>query len=381
MIESAELKLSKREPNDNNWDKRVSKLITIAAAKEDLSRHNAILRLTHLYSNNLLSAQEALSFANALWKQRDNKESLPKNTMLYAHVFMQLPEPSEGTAENVFRKIYFEQFNASSANSLSTLIAIRGAALLENKEPCRPTLQQATQILHLLLDIKLKSPAFPYFQDDDPKQAFLTIGAVLSDAVLPVFDSSTWQENESKQLLNWIESSENSSSLRVLPQLVRLDSSKASYAEEKLRRGLASREQAVLSSAIDGVIKWINMASESGISPFPESLTRAIVGIVVNRRHPLLHLSIYTAEILVKKNLLSKDEIVALMDSLEDLRHETNYADWDELHPETHCLSLIRSNCVRLSRALIKAGNTASQLDIWISESESDPVPEVRYAY
>lgn len=382
LIEIAELKRTVRPPNDRRWNERVSRLIEIVRENVESSRHNAALRLAYLHANNIISAEEKKAFADALWSQRENDDSLPKNTFLYPHIFMELPEIEPGIAERIFRHTYFEQFNETSANSTKTLIVIRGASLLKNDKACTPTHNQASLILQILLD---RRPAPPLeFQTpiaNHQKDWFSDIGAVLADAILPAFNSSTWTKVESKKLVDWVENSGVSSSLEILPTLVLLDSELSDFAEEKLRRGLASRQQDTLGAALKGVNRWLRLSGrDTTLSTFPQSLARAIVGIVANRRHPLLHFAIYTVNTLAKNKLLSDEEIASLIDSLEDLQLETNYANWDDTHVETHCISFIRSNCICLSQTLSDMGYSAPQINNWLTEAKTDPVPEVRYA-
>ena len=381
IIETAELKQTVRAPDDRGWNERVSKLIEIVRGNVELSRHNAALRLYCLHSNNLLLAEEKTSFANALWSQRENDESLPKNTSLYPWVFLELPEISLGTAERIFRRVYFEQFNATSASSAETLETIRGASLLKNGKACIPTREQAPLMLKIILDRKPapNPPKFPDFSNNE-KNCLVVIGSVIADAILPVFSPSTLTPEENQRLIDWVENGGIPSSMEILPALVRLDSNLYTFAEEKLRRGLASRQQDSLRAALSGVNRWITMSSSDALFPLPQSLARAVVGIVANRRHPLLHFAIHTAKTLAQNKLLTDEEIATLIDSLEDLQYETNYANWDETHPETHCISFIRSNCVCLSQTLLNAGHSAPQLTRWLNEAKTDPVPEVRYA-
>jgi len=63
-----------------------------------------------------------------------------------------------------------------------------------------------------------------------------------------------------------------------------------------------------------------------------------------------------------------------------DLWAETSYDDWDETSLETHSLSLIRKNCVRLCRALQKAGSGDIRLRQLVLESLQDADYEVRLA-
>ncbi|NOQ14913.1 MAG: hypothetical protein GQ583_10625 [Methyloprofundus sp.] len=373
-----ELKYVDRTGNEGGWKKRVSELIGIVESDESVSRKNAVLRLTYLHLNNLLSDPEKKLFADALWSQQDNN-AFPKNTSLLPHVFLELPEPTTGDSEHLFRQHFFEKFDSKFLNSYEYIITIKNVARLSNDLRCTPSVEQATVMLSCF--INRESPTkISFFNQSDEEDILLCIGGTLADSILPAFDSETWPSDMNNKLVEWIENDKTPSSLEVLPALVNLDETQKSFAEAKLRRCLASRQSDVVSAALSSVTRWITLIDQKPTAePLPSSLVRAIIGKVVNRKAPNLHFAIDISESLVTRGLLNADEIEMLIDALEDLFNETSYINWDETHPETHSLTFVRISCILLSKALIAAGHDAPQLNYWIEDTKTDPVPEVRF--
>jgi len=138
-----------------------------------------------------------------------------------------------------------------------------------------------------------------------------------------------------------------------------------------------SREFNVADRAFAAVKLW---ASNVEPENFPASLSSSVASIISIRRDPGLFRAIDVAVDLLRKGLLSDEDIEAILDGLSALLIETNYEDWRQGDFRTSTLTYVRANALRLARSLRKAGHTNQTIDDWIKAGENDPVPEVRFA-
>jgi hypothetical protein len=177
-----------------------------------------------------------------------------------------------------------------------------------------------------------------------------------------------------------VDKTEIPSAVEVLPELVRRDPQRILWAEKILRRALGKRQTPVLAPALNAAARWISLGPPSASIALPTATSHYLVGIVANRRHPLLALAIHVSQSLVSHGYLDENQMAILADAMQDIWAETNYEAWDETNLETHSLSYIRKNCVRLCRALQKAGSSDLRLEQISLEARQDPDYEVRLA-
>lgn len=371
VVDDCCLKYLERK-NDPRWGERIEKLIDVIENSEDkVSINAAALSLFYLAKNDLLSKKEKKTFIAVLWNSR--KDTVFPNVNLLAHSYLSIPSPKEIDSRKLFQPFFeVEQSEEPGYYHLQTLI---GASALE--KPLLPNLQQAKKMLAWLLSWKVEEGRYDsHFFHNHLESIKSQVGSVLSYVILPVFTPKTWKQKYSKQLISWIEGSSIPSSIESLPQLVRLDAAQNGYVVKRLRRALVSRNKDQVRSGLNAINNWLKTPEVE----LPSKLINVVINNVSGCRYPLLFLSVYVSQQLVRKDLLDSEQIDTLVDALEDLDVETQYENWDQAHSETHNLSFVRHNNVLLAQALIEAGHGSCICEKWVEMAKNDPMPEVRFA-
>jgi hypothetical protein len=93
-----------------------------------------------------------------------------------------------------------------------------------------------------------------------------------------------------------------------------------------------------------------------------------------------IHTLLYTATTLVEDGAFDDEEIARLVHTLKELREDTNYAEVVLDSQKAVTVPLIRKQCVILARKLLEKAGDKETLEGWISDGQSDPLPEVRLA-
>ena len=103
FVQAEDLAASRTQENDNRWHDVISLLIRGLNGSDD-SRKRAARRIRLVALREILTETELSTVAQALWNDKyTSPESLPVGTGLFDWVFLLLPEPDPGIAEQRFR--------------------------------------------------------------------------------------------------------------------------------------------------------------------------------------------------------------------------------------------------------------------------------------
>ena len=121
---------ARSEANESTWVE-VVRLVNKGLQTGGAARNRAALRLVILSRWQGLTADERKRLADSLWDFGLDGDGLPKETDLHPWVFLQLPEPEPGLAENLLRAAWVKSSNweDESRESLEKVLAGAGAAL------------------------------------------------------------------------------------------------------------------------------------------------------------------------------------------------------------------------------------------------------------
>jgi hypothetical protein len=314
------------------------------------------------------------ALAAAVWSQIDEANQLPGGTQLLPHVFLELPEPELGKATAAFRYGVIEEAKNGSASDgdLQSL-----AYACKTSDGWRMSLARvdALKIADTLLAWKPPKAGEARAEAFDRGDA---IGRVLADAVLPVLNASDLKKRADR-LFALVEESGITGPLEALPRLVTMLPAIEGRALEHIRRALASRAPEIVFPAMSAVARWIQLAERDGVA-FPPVLAREVASLCGMRREPALFPALQMARKLVIAGLATEEDQDRLVEALELLAVETDYATQDEGDFNAMSLTLVRKECVRLADALANAGRQAAALKSWVEKAPGDPIPEVRYA-
>jgi len=345
------------------WNRRISDLIAWVRRDGHNSRRHALLRLRLLHRKHLLSASEEVAFGAAIWSRRKSDQSLPEEERIYPAVFLELPEPAPGVARAAFNHDIVQPLltNARSftRHTLPSLAYVGSSATRGDVEwpYCSET------ALRLL-----KSMPKPTDKQNDAD-----IGWAIFSGVLPLVELD---DAALEDLRERAEVENARSATLFLPALARRDPDYVSFAINRLRRALNSRDYQLINYALSAIRAWAR-DDEAG---FPTVLSGAVAAFVALRRDPGLFRALDLCVWLVEQGQADGEHKRQMLDGLADLLTETDYIAWRPGDFRTATLTFIRANCYRLARALEKQSLDDPVIAEWLIAGKNDPLPEVRFA-
>jgi hypothetical protein len=352
----------KVERPTKEWDTRIGELIGWVERDCGLTRHHAILRLWLLNLKGVLTDNEARNFATALWAQRTGPEGLPKDQFLYPASFLQLPEPKPGMAKSAFDVDVVQPLLAGKAKEGDwESLAYIGSEI--DKGRAVPPITPKAAMALIMKAMEGNEP-----QTDSVRYEAIVYG------LLPLVKLN---DEVAGQLWECASNPEAVDALLFLPFVVAHSPSRSTQAVARLRRAMNSREFDVADRAFAATKLW---ASKVGPEDFPASLSSSVALIISIRRDPGLFRALHVAGELLRKGLLSEEDIESVLDGLSALLIETKYDDWRQGDFRTSTLTYVRANAYRLAQSLRAAGYIDQTIDDWITAGKTDPVPEVRFA-
>ena len=208
------------------------------------------------------------------------------------------------------------------------------------------------------------------------------LGFALAATVLPSLESEAVSDVDINVLLKRISSDTVPSFMMTLPELVRLKKVSLEQAVNIIHEKLIGRDKDTVQAAINAV-RWFQIVSEKNELTMPEKLIEEVVSICVMQREPGFRSALAVLYHLVTDAngiSLSKDNKNRLLASLCVLAKQTDYQGEIE-EAIQHEIGLIRKEALKLASALKKSGaELPPEIEQWIIDSSSDPLPEVRYA-
>jgi hypothetical protein len=365
------------------WSHRVAALIEAVRTEHNLNRCRAIWRLLAMHDAGALNETEKINFGEALWSQRAEPNGFPDHADLYGHVFLRLPEPQAGMAEQAFALKVVKTLCEGGINEF-TLKSLCGSAL-DNKGKliAAPLMvSDALAIFDKCLEWKPRNVEQPDFFGHDRqnnRDIGNNIGPCLSDAILPAIQADDLGSERTAKWIAALGDGSVESLVQTAPELAIKFPERKEDAISFIRRGLAGRADVAVYSAAMAVNRFIKYHAADTMV-FPAALSGDIVAICSARRDPGLLMALNTARRLLNANLVGQEDVKRLVEALDLLLAETTYADWDDRDPRTRTLSLIRRDSVRLANGLKESGASGRGLDEWLSIAGNDAVPEVRFA-
>ncbi len=345
LIESLGSRSLVRPSDDTAFRERVAGLTEKVRSSAALSRERAALRLICLYEAGALNAEEAKKFGEALWSRRQTENGFPSDTNLLPHVFLAVPGPDPEEATQIFRTEILSHLTKQRITA-ENLIALMGAMRTPREETrsFKITADEAKALLDAIL-------------------ACAAVGGERID-----------------KLFMLVEQGVAPSAILALPEVSRFDPLRLARVIWIIRRGLLSSEGDAVFFALDAIHRWRTTARDGKLQACPAALIQDVVAIAATRREPGLIHALYFVTDLVSDGNLSKEDQSRLADTLEAMRHETDYSHWDIKDPRTTTITLVRARCVRLADKLRAAGEVHPAIAAWIDDAKIDPMPEVRYA-
>jgi len=368
---------------EGRWTEIVELILLGLKAGGD-ARKRAASRLVPLALWSRLTDLEAKRVAEALWLPRfTGVDALPSETNLFHWVFLLLPEPSPGLAEQRLRDHWFGSQEAKDQKRLNEAFWRVGTALSSLKGHKRLLALTASECAKLAAAVEawVKSPVAC---DDEPFVEFGTREAILGlQSILPEIDLSPVVAEGLLVKVAALNQT-HTPGFRLLAGLAKSLLNRVDDIAMVMRMGLSSDNAVVAEEAVDGLHFWLIGASEptSRIPAPPGDLCREVGVMIANRRKHSLNKALQLACWIFADGSPEQRDAIAQMtlDGLryliEELRYDREHSEEDEVD-----VPLLRWGCAHLALAMSAFGYAADPtVARWAQAVQDDPLPEVRHA-
>jgi hypothetical protein len=387
LVNDEETPAPSRLPETEGRWSEVVHLITRGLGSVGEARKRAALRLVPLTLWGRLTEPEKNLVAQALWHaDHTSPDNLPSGTSLADWIFLLLPEPEPGLAEQRFRKKWLgsqEPKNEEGLNELSWQLGNAFESLRRHQRPLKLTGEESAKLLAMVENwIKL-----PLTQDDDQWVKWGKCGtregvAGLQSILREIDLSSAIAEALFAKAATLNQT--NTPGYRLFAGLAKSLPDKLDDLAMSMRMGLASENVALGEEAVLGLHVWLRYSSEEA-SPIPKppgDLLREIGVMIATRRKGVLIRALQVARLIFTVGSIEQHDTIAqlTLDGLryliEELRYDRDHGEEGEVE-----IPLLRWGCAHLALAMLASGyGTDPTVTRWAEVAKDDPLPEVRHA-
>jgi hypothetical protein len=144
---------------------------------------------------------------------------------------------------------------------------------------------------------------------------------------------------------------------------------------------MLSRDSNVAWSGFNALYRWLRGTQRGDFLSIPRRLIEITLSVIETRREPGLLHALDLARHLTVAEILNISEMERLAGAIELIHLETAYdaAQREEAFNVT-TLTLVRAMAVRLAHSLKARSVKPQDVETWLNEAPSDPMPEVRFA-
>lgn len=372
--------------NEGRWTE-IIQLIIRGLRTAGRARQCAALRTVPLVLWGRLSAPESELIAKALWhSERTRPDSLPIGTTLLDWMFLLLPEPEPGLAEQRFRRKWLVSQELKDEEGLNEFLWHAGNALMSLRGHGRPlvlTDEERTNLV-AMVEAWIKLPAT---SDDHPRRLFgikfgTDKGIIGLQFLLSEIDLSTSVIEALFTKVSELNQTDTPG-FRLYPVLSKFLPDRLDEIAMSMRMGLASDSAAVAEGAVLGLHVWLTVSKESSSIPVPPGdLLREIGMMIATRRKGVLNRALQAARWIFsegsteQRNAIAQPVLHGLSYLLEELRYDREHGGDAAVE-----LPLLRWGCAHLALAMSVSGyNGDPTVALWAEVAKDDPLPEVRHA-
>ena len=383
-----ELSLPTRTPgNERRWQEIVSLLIRGLNTGGE-ARKRASIRIIGIAKKGLLSDAETSQVAQALWSNDHTEPNdLPGGTNLYEWVFLPLPQPQPGLAEQRFRHKWLDidKFPQRNGSDLDELLWQIGSAIsgLNVYQQSLTLSDKEQNYLAGLVGQWAESPPvrkfFPDHQDiDRVRQAIFGLKSIILKVLIPEATATKLYEKIHKL------KGSDTPGLELIAGIVRALPNRVDEIALLVRMELTSDDSDLVKNAASGLHFWLKSASDSTpeLRPPPDDLVREIAIIIATRRKTVLFEALQIAKWVFAEGSEAQREVISQLtiQGLGYLIEELRY-DRKDNQDEDFDVPLLRWGCIHLALAMAEHGyGNDPTVARWLKISKEDPLPEVRHA-
>ena len=377
--------------NENRWQAIISLLVRGLNAGGE-ARERAATRIVEIALKGWLSDDEESQVAQALWHQDHTEpDDLPGGTNIHAWVFLLLPQPQPGLAEQRFRRKWLNTDNLPQGDGadLDEILWQVGSAISGLKDRQQP-LTLSDKEKNYLADIVgqwAEYPPLPQIEIGifrDNKRIDLASRAI--DGLLSILLAVSIPETTATKLDKKVQALKGSDTpgLGLIAGIVKALPDRADEIALLVRMELTSDNKGWSGNAIRGLYHWLKTASDStlGILPPPDDLVREIGIIIATRRKVVLKQALQIAKWVFEKENEDQREIIGPL-AIQGLGYLIEELRYDREHDQDNDFDVpfLRWVCTHLALAMAEHGLADDPtIARWLEIAKEDPLPEVRHA-
>ena len=367
-------------PKSLKWSLRISELISAIHGGPEHDRDRAIRRLRALHKAGCLSDGEKRDLANAIWSQINSNDGWPSTVSLFPFVFLELPEIELGRAKKLFYSNCVRKFKNGTIDIglLRTAIGGLGSSpdILKEMRP------HFGDILLACLDWKPQSARIQL-----NRHIVESSNCAVRRAIVELVAGTLLPEMSAECITGKIKKSWNRQLFKAGDQLwVTTAHEYSCFFPESIedviriiRKSIYCRNTNKIAFGYYAIQRFIE-AAEQRAGKIPRILVSDVISTCERMRDLGLNDSINTAIKLVDAGLLCDVDLQRLAETVEPIWSEFSY-DADIVGDEHMiALTLVRSECAKLAKALKISGLRNNAVDIVCKKAARDPIPEVRYS-
>lgn len=388
LLDDSLLPPLRSDQNEHLWHGVIETLVR-ALGTGGQARKRASIRVASIALWKRPNEAEVVELAQALWaEQHLDGYGLPTETDLLDWVFMLLPEPMPGMAEEIFRRKWLSDAKLSQKNSPNLDDSLwevgRGIAELKTHGHSFAISDQERSYLIDVVKQWSTRQAPPRFdlpvETEDSASTRRAVGGlrtVLSEVRIP--------EDTAEKLFNKVQELNVSKipAFGLTAGLVRAMPHRIDDIAHAMRTGLASQDESLAENAAAGLHHWLMVSAgvASQIHTPPEDLVREIGVIIAARRKETLALALKIAKWVFDEGNDSQKEAIGrlALQGLGYLIEELRYDREHDLDLENDIPEL-RWRSAEIAVSMARSGyGDDSNITRWLKVAEEDPMPEVRY--
>ncbi len=385
--------------DEGRWQEIVSLLVRgLRAGGEARKRAACRIASIALSKQKPLTEAEQSRVAEALWRSdTDAVKGLPNQTTLYDWVFLLMPQPRPGIAEQCFRTKWLvpnrmPQEDAPSPHDILWQVGRAITGLKIHQQPLVLSEDEQSYLIEAIeqwLNTPIPDHVDPFFHGDPLLDAQLhepTLHAI--DGLRSILTEVQIPEAIGEKLHTRIQALNESNIpgfvliAGLVAGLVKALPDRLAELALSMRMKLASENEDIARGAVTGLHHWLMISAENTpqIHPPPDDLIREIGVIIANRRKASLASSLQAAKwVFDEGNDEQKKTIHNLV--LQGLGYLVEELRYDRDHDLNDDVPLLRWCSVQLALSMAEHGSKdAPAVSRWLEIAENDPLPEVRYA-
>ncbi len=375
--------------NENHWQEIISLNVRGLNAGGE-ARKRASVRIAQIASKGRLSDDEESQVAQALWSQdHTNPNDLPGGTNIYEWVFLLLPQPKPGLAEERFRRKWLNTDNLSQGDGadLDEILSQVGSAISGLKAH-QHQLTLSDKEKNYLADLVGRwaecrpLPKIGHFPDNE--RIRLENRAI--DGLLFILLAVSIPETTATKLYKKVQDLKESDTpgLRLIASIVKALPDQVDEIALFVRMELTSDNKGWAGNATRGLNFWLEAASDStlGIQPPPDDLVHEIGIVIATRRKVVLKQALEIAKWVFEEGSEEQREVISQL-TIQGLGYLIEELRYDREHDQDNDFDVpfLRWVCTHLALAMAEHGLADDPtVARWLEIAKEDPLPEVRQA-